>query len=71
MKAYLSLLFLTALTVFFPFSAFCSDEAVAETLMQSNKLVSVIVVLAIILAGIIVFLIKLDNRVKEMEKSIH
>lgn len=68
MKALLSFLFIAVFTFSFPEKAFCSDEAVAETLMQGNKLVSVIVVLSIILAGIVVFLFRLDQRVKEMEK---
>lgn len=45
------------------------NEPVADALMSSNKLVSVIVVLLVILIGIAVFLFFMDRRIKRLEQD--
>ena len=70
MKRIATLLLFTIITISLPISALAS-ETVADGLMKGNKLVAVVVVLAIILSGILSFLWTLERRVRKMEEEIN
>ena len=63
-KKYL-LFFLLNFVLTLPLSAQNAD--IGEVLLQGNKLYSVIAVLLVILIGIVIFLIKLERRIKALE----
>lgn len=48
-----------------------SSVEMAEGLYQSGKIYVVVAVLLIIFAGIILFLIRLDRRINQLEKDNH
>jgi hypothetical protein len=50
--------------------AFAEDQVVANALMEGNKINSVLVILAIILLGIVAFLIAQERRIKRLEEEI-
>jgi hypothetical protein len=50
--------------------ALAEDQAVANALMEGNKINSVLVILAIILLGIVAFLIAQERRIKRLEDEI-
>ena len=60
-------LFLTVLGLFMAFTA--SAESIADALNGENKIWVVVLVLATIFAGIILFLIYLDRRIARLERE--
>lgn len=61
-------LFLIALVINSPL--LIAQDMVKETLVGSNKMIAVIVVLAIILIGLGIFLFTLDKKIKRLEDEI-
>lgn len=51
-------------------NAQAQTENVADRLAEGNKINSVIVVLAVILAGIIAYLFAQDRRISKLEKEL-
>jgi CcmD family protein len=49
--------------------ALAGDQAVANALMEGNKINSVLVILSIILLGIIAFLIAQERKIKRLEDN--
>jgi uncharacterized integral membrane protein len=43
------------------------NEGSADMLMQGNKLAAVVVVLLVILAGIVVYLVAMERRIRRLE----
>jgi uncharacterized membrane protein YdjX (TVP38/TMEM64 family) len=70
MKKFVSLAFLGVIAAILPINALASD-AVADNLMKGNKLVAVVVVLLIILSGILLYLWRMERRIKKMEEDIN
>jgi uncharacterized membrane protein len=70
MKKFVSLAFLAVIAAILPINALASD-AVADNLMKGNKLVAVVVVLLIILSGILLYLWRMERRIKKMEEDIN
>jgi len=50
--------------------ALAEDQAVANALMEGNKINSVLVILTIILLGIVAFLVAQERRIKRLEEDI-
>jgi hypothetical protein len=48
-------------------TALANESSVAQTLMEGNKINSVLVILSVILLGILIFLITQDRRIKKLE----
>jgi hypothetical protein len=70
MKKFVSLASLAVIAAILPINALASD-AVADNLMKGNKLVAVVVVLLIILSGILLYLWRMERRIKKMEEDIN
>lgn len=69
MKTWILLLIWAAMSALLPNSVRASEK-IADNLMSGNKIVAVVLVLVIILAGIFLFLWTLERRIKKMEKDI-
>ncbi|MCS6917884.1 MAG: hypothetical protein RMK52_04225 [Chitinophagales bacterium] len=54
-----------------PVHAQSLDHSVAEWLMQNDRLNAVIVVLLIIFAALIVFLIRQEQKIRQLQKKIN
>lgn len=51
-------------------SAFAQTNSFGDQLQNSNKLYAVIAVLCVIFIGIILFLLNIERKVKQLEKEI-
>jgi hypothetical protein len=69
MKYFLKILILT-FCLNLPFSSFSQNDSLFKQLMStSDKMFVVVLVLLVIFAGIILFLILLDKRIKKLENQ--
>lgn len=69
MKYYLKIFFLVII-LNLPFFGFSQDDSLFKQLMStSDKMFVVVLVLLVIFAGIILFLLLLDKRIKHLENK--
>lgn len=58
---------IAAFLLFFPFQMMAAVDS--DFLRSTGKIYSVVVVIAILFIGIVISLVRLERRIKEMEKS--
>lgn len=51
-------------------SVFAQSNSIGDQLQNSNKLYAVIAVLCVIFIGIVLFLVSIERKVKQLEKEI-
>lgn len=57
------------LMAFLPVSVFAQDVEMADMLHENGKIYVVVGVIAIIFAGLVVYLVSIDRRLTKMEKE--
>lgn len=66
MKKYLSLVVLTLLC-----SSLYAEDSVIESMHENGKIYPVIAVIAVIFIGIIIFLIRQEKKIKQIEDQLN
>ena len=66
MKKYLSLVVLTLLC-----SSLYAEDSVIESMHENGKIYPVIAVIAVIFTGIIIFLIRQEKKIKQIEDQLN
>lgn len=68
MKSFLKLLLLAALLL--PYSLFAQQPEMADALHANGKIFVVVAVVVTILLGLIVYLVMIDRKVRELEERM-